>query len=259
MVQAERILEAFGRESGRSAFTVIDGPEGTWSGGVREDLPRPAASLLKLPLAMATEPRLPSLAAQRVGDLLSDRDDGSVLQALDPDRVLSPQELLRLMLSTSDNPCARWALRSVGREAVVATVREAGAHDTAVEPDPDEPGMLRGRTTAVDAVALLRLSLDPERFPVTSSALAHSIRNSRIPLGVTDSDVHVAHKTGTLAGVGHDVAHLRCREGDMWIAFLCEEQHDILVTGYDMGICTRALLECSGLRVERTVSAAVTT
>ena len=258
MDQALAILQGFAREPGRSVYAVVRSAEGEWSGGVDSDTPHPAASLLKLPLAMAVEPRLAGLPAQRVGDLLLPDDDGSVLQALDSDRVLSPAEMLRIMLSTSDNPCARWAWRNTGPDSVEASLRDVAAPSTRLLPDDGEGMGFAGVTTARDAVAIVRTALDSGRFPVTAAALAHSIRNSRIPLGATDLDVQVAHKTGTLAGVGHDVAHLRCREGDMWIAFLAEEQHDILVTGYEMGICTRALLEHFGLAVIRTVSADVT-
>jgi len=38
------------------------------------------------------------------------------------------------------------------------------------------------------------------------------------------------------------------------LAFLTEHQHDTLVTGYEMGICTRGLLQAWGLAVRRTRS-----
>jgi len=228
-----------------------------WTGAVNEDVSRSAASLLKIPLAMALETLLAKQSPQRVGDLLDERDDASVLMALDPNRVLAPAEILRLMLSASDTPCARWALRSVGLPAVRAAVRDCGAVDTTVDEDVGEPGMLTGTTTARDAVTLLDAALDRTRFPVSAYALEHSIRNSRIPLGATDEDVLVAHKTGTLSGVASDVARLTCRSGAMSIAFLTDSQHDILVTGYEMGICTRGLLDHFDLQVTRTVSAEV--
>lgn len=231
--------------------------DGEWTGGLNHDVDRPAASLLKLPLAMALEPLLPDLKTQRVSDILSATDDASVLMALDPDRVLETAEVLRLMLSTSDNPSARWALRSTGLAAVQAATRDCGAVQTTVVEDLDDPGMLTGATTARDAVTLLRATLDRDRFPVSAFALTHSIRNSRIPLGASAQDVEIAHKTGTLSGVASDVARLTCRTGELWIAFLTEGQHDTLITGYEMGICTRGLLEHFGLQVTRTVSAEV--
>ena len=251
------LLREFARDPGRSVFVRVRTADTEWTGGVHEDVSRPAASLLKLPLAMALEPRLLDQAPQRVGDLIDERDDASTLMALDPDRLLAPAEILRLMLSASDNPCARWALRSVGLQAVRAATVDSGALATTVDEESDEPGMLTGTTTARDAVTLLDDTLDRTRFPVSAFALEHSIRNSRIPLGATTDDVRVAHKTGTLGGVASDVARLTCRTGAMSIAFLTDSQHDLLVTGYEMGICTRGLLEHFGLQVTRTVSAEV--
>jgi len=251
------LLREFARDVGRSVFVRVRTTDAEWTGAVHEDVSRSAASLLKLPLAMALEPRLPDQGPQRVGDLLDQRDDASVLMALDPDRVLAPEEILRLMVSASDNPCARWALRSIGLPAVRAATLDGGAVATTVDEDSGEPGMLTGTTTARDAVTLLDAALDRTRFPVSAYALEHSIRNSRIPLGATDEDVLVAHKTGTLSGVASDVAHLTCRTGAMSIAFLTDSQHDILVTGYEMGICTRLLLDHFDLQVTRTVSAEV--
>lgn len=259
MVPPLRLLQEFARDEGRSVFVRVRTADAEWTGGVNEAASRLAASLLKLPLAMATEPILARQDPQRVGDLVEACDDASILLALDPDHVLAPAEILRLMLSASDNPCARWALRSAGLQAVQAATRECGALTTRIEEDRDEVGVLTGTTTARDAVTLLRSALDRTRFPVSAFALEKSIRNSRVPLGVTHEDVRIAHKTGTLTGVASDVAHITCRTGDVSIAFLTDSQHDILVTGYEMGICTRDLLEYFDLQVARTLSAVVTT
>ena len=253
------LLQSFAREPGRSVYAIVRTPELEWAGGVCEDTSRPAASLLKLPLAMALEPRLAELAPCSVASLLQADDDATILRALDPDRLLAPSEMLRLMLMASDNPCARWALQQVGVSAVAAAANVSSAGASTVGENPREPGALVGSVTARGAVAMLQAVLDTVSFPVSSAALRQSIRNARIPLGATTDDVSIAHKTGTLTGVAHDVANLRCRTGDMWIAFLAEEQHDTLVTGYEMGICTRSLLEHFGLQVERTVSAVVET
>ena len=232
---------------------IVQSPDATWSGGVRDDEPRPAASLLKLPLAMALEPLLPGLPPARVADLLAADERDSVLWSLDPDRVLSPAEILRLMLSASDNACARWALDHTGVSAVASACQQAGAVHTRVVEDADL--CLRGATTATDAIRLLAAVADATTFPIAAFALRHSIRNSRIPLGATGGDVAIAHKTGTLLGVASDVAIIDCSRGQLSIAFLTEAQHDTLVTGYEMGICTRTLLEVFGLQARSTVSA----
>lgn len=240
------ILQDFTRSEGRSAYAEIVTPEWSWRGGAREDRLRPAASLPKVAIGMALEPRLASLKAQRVGDLVH-VDDVSILHALHPDHVLLPLELHALMLSASDAPATRWAVDQVGLEAVHVVIRSTGASLTQVSED-SEFGV-RGVTTARDAVALVRAADDAARFPACARALRHSIANSRIPLGVTAADIAIAHKTGTLDGVAHDVAHLGCDRGDLWIAYLSEDEDDTLVTGYDMGVCTRALLDYAGLQV----------
>lgn len=251
--RAEGILDAFAREPGRSVHAIVQSPRDTWTGGVHDDEARPAASLLKLPLAMAVEPLLPNLPPARVTDLLAAGERDSVLCSLDPDRTLSPAEILRLMLSASDNACARWALEMTGIGAVVAACARAGAVQTVVT--QDDHHALGGSTTAQEAIRLLRTAADPSIFPVAAFALRHSVRNSRIPLGATSEDVAIAHKTGTLAGVASDVAVIDCAGGSLAIAFLTERQHDTLVTGYEMGICTRSLLEAFDLRARATVSA----
>ena len=59
-----------------------------------------------------------------------------------------------------------------------------------------------------------------------------------------------------IAGVANDVAVINCAGGTVWIAFLAEAQHDTLVTGYEMGICTRELLDAWGLGARGTRSLA---
>lgn len=245
------ILEIYARPPGRSAYAVIATPEWTWTGGVAEDVRRPAASLLKVAVGIALEERLTSLDSPRVGDLLR-ADDVSVLHALDPGRHVQPSELLALMLSASDAPSTRWAVDQVGLTATQDVLASVGADDSVVTADGDY-GVL-GVTTARDAVRIVHAADDPARFPACARALRHSIMNARIPLGVSSQDITIAHKTGTLAGVANDVAHLGCDRGDLWVAFLSDGQHDTLVTGYDMGLCTRALLESSGLRASRSRS-----
>lgn len=247
----QEILADFAHADGRAAYAVIRTPHWSWSGGEHADDLLPAASLLKLAIGMALEPRLDDLNPQRPRDLLLP-GDVSILHALDPDHVLSARELHALMLSASDAPSARWATGQVGLAAIQEAVLSCGATRTEAVSD-DNFGVL-GHTTAREAVDLMRAASDVERFPASARALQHSITNSRIPLGVTADDITQAHKTGTLTGVAHDVAYLTCSGGDVWLAFLSAQQHDTLVTGYDMGLATQALLECVGLQATSTRS-----
>lgn len=263
--RAEAALHAFAREPGRSVAVRIAIGEAVWEAHVAGDTPRPAASLLKLPLAMAVEQAMDveqgaaagnglAQATVRVGALLEGWSEPSVLRALDPHRTLTVPELLRLMVSSSDGPSTRWLLEAVGNQ-VVAVAAECGCTATEARLQPGAAGgALVGSTTANDALRLLAAALDATRHPITAVALANSTLNSRIPLGVQRSDIAVAHKTGTLYGVAHDAAMLQVPGGEVWLAFLTDAQHDTLVTGYEMGLCTQEVLAAFGTGVTSTRS-----
>jgi hypothetical protein len=106
------------------------------------------------------------------------------------------------------------------------------------------------------SLRLVGVSTDAPRYPLAAHALQHTVRNSRIPLGADGLDVRIAHKTGGLAGVANDAAMLECDGGTLWLAFLTEKHHDTLVSGYEMGICTRGLLQAWGLAVRHSRSLA---
>lgn len=247
----QAFVNDFAHDDGRSVYAMFHTPRWSWSGGAHADVQRPAASLHKLLMGMAVEPWLDELRPQRVGDLLRETDS-SILHALGSKHVLTPREIHALMLSASDAASARWVTSQVGIEAIVEAAISVGAHHTQVVADA-EFGAL-GQTTARDAVAIMHVAANDSRYPACARALRHSIINSRIPLGATSEDIDIAHKTGTLTGVAHDVAQLTCSGGTVWLAFLSTEQHDTLVTGYEMGLCTRRLLEYAGLTVTSTSS-----
>ena len=256
---AERALADYAAEPGRSALIRIRAADRVWEGGVAADAVHPAASLLKLAVAIAAEEAIAdgSLDATRrttVAELGATPADRSVLDLLDPARDIDVVETLALMLGASDNPCARRLVELLGVGRIADVVARLGCAGTAVEADA-EAGV-GGVTTCRDALALLTAASDPVHHPASARALRHSIRNSRIPLGATEDDVRIAHKTGTLAGLAHDVAVLECAGGTAEVAFLTQDQHDTLVTGYAMGLCTREVLTAWGLSVRTTTSAA---
>ena len=250
---SERLLRGFAREPGRSALVRVETPHAAWEAGVAADEPRPAASLLKVPLALAVEDAF-RRGTPDAGEpvpirrlLAADAGPGP-LRVLLPQGTLTAAEVLGLCLALSDRSCATWLLDAVGIEAIRDVIARLGCDATAVVVARGDPGgPLVGRTTARDALRILAASVDDARYPVTANALRNSVRDSRIPLGAVDLDVRIAHKTGSLPGVAHDVAVIDCAGGTLWAAFLTETQHDTLVAGYEMGICTRGILATWGL------------
>ncbi len=255
-------VAAFARDAGRSASVIVRTATGTWHGGAADDTPRPAASLLKLGIAMAVErvlqvepDSLPSVV--RVGEILASDPSPSALRAIDAGIRLGPSDVLGLMIALSDNPCATWLAGAAGPDAVGAALSDAGIHD--IQPiDPGRGvGPLTGRCTALQALALVHHAADTSRHPLTAEAMANVVHAARIPIGVNDQDIRVAHKTGSLAGVANDVAVIDCRGGArVTLAFLTEEQPDPLVTGYEMGLCTRRILDAweLGARTSRSLA-----
>ena len=260
--ESARLLRAFAREPGRSVLARVETPDAVWEGGVAADEPHPAASLLKAPLAMAAERAFAAggldAEATVAVELLDVGGRGpEPLRVLRPGLLLTAAEVLGLCLALSDRACATWLLDAVGVAAVRDVVADLGCAATTVNEDREQVGgPLVGLTTARDALRLIAASQDAARYPLTAHALRHTVYNSRIPLGASDLDVRVAHKTGSLFGVANDAAVLECDGGTLALAFLTEAQHDTLVSGYEIGVCTRALLQAWGLAVRRTWSLA---
>lgn len=247
-----RALGEFARDPGRSASVVVRSPAGEWRGGARDDVPRPAASLLKLGIAMAAERMLragPGRLPHRIttGAILDGDPSPSALRALGPGVALTPADVLGLMIALSDNPCATWLADAVGDDAVRHALARGGIDDVHAAEPASCMGPVSGRCTAAQAIDLVSLAADASQHPVTAAAMEHVVHAARIPLGVDRHDIRVAHKTGSLAGVANDVAVIECDDTQVLVAFLTEEQSDPLVTGYEMGICTRRILEAWGL------------
>lgn len=250
------LLEEWAAEPGRAVAYRVLTAAGAFGYAVRGADRFPAASLLKVPLALAVEAEFQS------GGLAADEDvavadvrsaDAGALAVLAAAHRLTAAELLGLAIALSDNDCAAWLYRRIGLAPVQRTLVDVGCESTQVA-EADRPGIgpLAGSTTAIDALAMVVAATDDVRFPTVGNALLHSVHASRIPLGVTEADIRVAHKTGSLAGVAHDAAVIECLTGTMQIAFLSRDQHDTLVTGYQMGICTRELLTRWGLSARTT-------
>jgi beta-lactamase class A len=230
----------------------------TWEGGHGADVPRPGASVLKVAIGIAADRAIAAGTLEPdapvpVAELRARAAGPGFPWLLDAERTLTVREVVALMLALSENAATAAVLDRVGYAAARDALVVAGCVATTIEPDLGEPsGPPVGTTTAREALALLSAGTDAGRHPLTAHALRNGMLNSRIPLGVTEHDIAIAHKTGSLPGVAHDVALLVADAGTLTVAFLTEAQHDTLAAGYAMGIATRALLHAWGLGVRRT-------
>jgi beta-lactamase class A len=207
---------------------------------------RPGASLLKLAVVLALEEAhaagaLDATAAVARGDLPETRFP-SVLRVLEPGHRLTLRELGGLVLATSDNPAADHLLAVVGVDRVARLLAESGCHATRLEAGFTDAELgAAGRlnvTTADDLVRLLRRLHHEPTWRSVVTALASSVRNTRLPLLLPDELV-VAHKTGTLAGVANDAGILYGAHVDLIIAVLTDGQADPPRTNLAIGELAR--------------------
>ncbi|KUM81174.1 serine hydrolase [Streptomyces curacoi] len=199
----------------------------------------PAASLMKVPLAIAVLEQLDATRVVRRSEL-GRTAYPSVLEVFDERHEFTLVELCGLMLATSDNPIGTFLVELVGMEAVTATAERAGAHHTHMRvgfSDRDLGAAARSSTTTADDMALiLRYAATQAHLRPVLGALRNSVRNFRLPLRLPD-DLKVAHKTGSLRRLAHDAGILFGRHHDLIAVFLTEDQADTAAVGIQIGDC----------------------
>jgi beta-lactamase class A len=224
---------------------LIESPPGQVLAEVGADQERPAASLLKLPLAAAVweaglAGELDPAEGVVVGEL-PQTGHPSVLATLDPERRLTLEEACALCLASSDNPLASQLLGLVGIDAVNRLLERWGCEATRLEVGFSDselgPEGRRNVSTAREALLLLRKVRDDPRFAPLARGLANSTRNFRIPLRLTEDGIGVHHKTGTLPGVCNDVGVVADGGTELAIAFLCEGEEDTAACSLEIGDC----------------------
>jgi len=230
-------------EAGRAvALRTLRGPDVAVA--VNADVVCPAASLVKVPLAVAVyeaaRRALLSLDQRVFRRQLGATAYSSILEVFHIDHPFTLAELCRLMLSTSDNPTSQYLLELVGMDAVNEHAKRLGRGDTFVKvgfTDAELGEVGRANvTTAEDMVSILTaVAVDPYYQPLVHG-MRNSMRNFRLALRLPD-ELYVAHKTGSLLGVVNDAGVLYGRHSDLAIAFLTDHQVDTARTSIAIGDC----------------------
>jgi len=256
----EDLISQFCSVMDRSVRIKVVTDNETWEYGFLDDIKRPAASLVKVLIAASVEDLIKGYLIDPsdtilVGELI-DLDTGpSVLRSLDLTHPLSIAELIQISISASDPLASKFLLGVIDKSHIEGIIQLANLKNTEVFFSPASGvRCVTGSITANDAVRLIEFGSNSKIYPLTAKGLSHSITNSRIPLGIANLGTEISHKTGTLLSVAHDVALIKCREASLTVAFLTENQHDTLQTGYEMGICTRRIIESLGFSVKFTRS-----
>lgn len=194
----------------------------------------PSASLIKIAIACAAadDPTLDLSAPIAVSDM-QETFYCSILQAFDPSDTLSLKALIGLMLIVSDNPATSAVLDAVGMDKVNAWLSENGFGHTNLSVGFEDASLgapLRANLThAEDCLNLLKLVETQPKYGFVLHMLRNNLRNERIPKLLPDSAM-IAHKTGTLNGLMHDIAIIESPEAAFYLIVLVDglpEGHDL--------------------------------
>jgi len=256
----EDLINQFCTVKDRSVRLKITTENKSWEYGFLDHVKRPAASLVKILIATSVEEQAKKNVVNLfedilVNDLIDTDYEPSILRSLDLNHLLSIAELIQILISASD-PFASKFLIGLIDVAQINEMQELAnlSNSEFVFNSTSKPKNLIGQITAKDALKLVEFGSNSKRYPLTAKGLSNSILNSRIPLGIANTGTRISHKTGTLLSVAHDVALIECHNASIGIAFLTENQDDTLQTGYEMGICTRRIIETLNYSVQFTRS-----
>ena len=220
------ISQAFVHHPGDIALIVQSKTDPALGVAINDETLLPSASLIKIAIACAAadDPQVNLSKSIKISDL-----DAtfycSILQAFDPIDEISLKSLIGLMLIVSDNPATTAVLDAIGMDKVNAWLVSNGLNDTNLNIGFDDASLgmpLRANlTTAQDCLRLLRrVDTDPS-YAFIRHMLANNLRNERIPKQLPDEAV-IAHKTGTLNGLMHDIAMIESPDGAYYLVILAD-------------------------------------
>jgi beta-lactamase class A len=250
---AQRINALLGDRAGRYSV-VVEMPDGEARFRSRADTPTEAASLYKLAIMV-------ELYHQRQEGWL-DFSDTITLEPRhfleDTGEIFAIGEtypidlLLDRMITSSSNVAAAALLARVGNLNINTTMAQLGLESTEIRwmpgaglsayPWPSLPAvgsddeLVYNVTSAADMGLLFRLLLDGEVVSHEASAemldlLEYQAINDRLPVRLPATAV-VAHKTGNLPGLYHDVGVIYTPSGPAVVAVLTAEADEFEAVGF---------------------------
>lgn len=221
-----RVSQTFAGHPGNIAVIVQSKTDPALGVAINDETPLPSASLIKIAIACAAadDPQVNLSKSIKISDLNA-TFYCSILQAFDPIDEISLKSLIGLMLIVSDNPATTAVLDTIGMDKVNAWLVSNGLNDTNLNVGFEDASLgvpLRANlTTAQDCLRLLqRVDTDPA-YAFIKHMLANNLRNERIPKQLPDEAV-IAHKTGTLNGLMHDIAVIESPDAAYYLIILAD-------------------------------------
>ncbi|PSR31588.1 MAG: hypothetical protein C7B46_16760 [Sulfobacillus benefaciens] len=209
----------------------------------------PSASTIKVPIMIEVFRRveedhlsLDSLLTLRAEDQVG---GSGILFDLTPGSAYSLRDLTTLMITVSDNTATNLLIDYLGVDAVNATMRRLGAHDTVLERRLQRVPVERptvNRTTPYDlALMMERLAKGECVSLAVSERMVSLLKQCQGPISITALEarsyfcgqpptVTVAHKTGSLSNANHDAGIVYSHDGLAYVAAIMSEgaPHDTL-------------------------------
>ena len=212
---SELICDAFDPTKMNCALVVKNlktGESAAWN----ENRRVPSASLIKLPIMVEVmrQARAGRLSLeQRISVASADKVPFSILTLLETGNSYSLRDLITLMIIQSDNTAANLLIDRAGSDRINQGLAQLGLPGTVLQRKMmDSAARAAGRenfTTAADMARLLELLYRGAVVDAAGSAwmleiMKNQLNNSMMMQQLPDDTV-VAHKTGDLAGISHDV------------------------------------------------------
>jgi len=209
-------------------------------------VPMETASTIKLPILVEAlrqvehgQLDLKSLVELDSADLV---EGSGVLQTLTLGLQLSLLDVLRLMITVSDNVATNMVLRIIGLSSVNHAMHALGLRDTEIKKriDFSLPGPI-GLSTPYDLALLLkgiyqRTLISPQASEIMYQILTqqqyNTILTRYLPYDLLNHDddeppVRVASKSGSLKGVRNDCGIITSPWGDFVLAIMSEGAEDL--------------------------------
>ncbi len=235
---SKKITDAANAASARGIETgiVIEDLSTGWAIAINRDRPFPAASLVKVPIlasyCYASARGDVGLKEKLVLTRKNKVSGSGVLKGM-PESAFTIEELLKLMITESDNTATNMLIDRIGFRYLNAAFKKLGlAHTTVVRKMMDFRLRKNGKenfTTARDTAFLLRkiykgTLINRECSERCLSYLKGQKLRDRIPRKLPP-DTPVAHKTGLERGICHDAGIVFAPQGDFLICVLAKHSY----------------------------------
>lgn len=193
-----------------------------------------SASLYKLAVMVEVYRRAAAGGVSLDDSTVTIADEDMVDDGVETDSgtTLSVRDALERMITVSDNSCARALLRLLDIHQVNATTQALGLSATRINTGlPDAERTADENTTSARDMERLFTGLvrgtvvSPAASAEMLAVLGHQQINDRLPSGLPDG-TPIAHKTGNLDGVAHDVGVITTPFGPRVVVVLTDAFSD---------------------------------